>query len=112
MRWLPNFLGLASVGVFGWLIATEGAGTLAMPAFVLLAVLAVGIVVGSRWPLGAILVLVVGSATPRFAFTVSGLHIRPEHLAIAVVMLALCVQVLRGNIRPTLDLRTYDYFLL
>jgi O-antigen ligase len=112
MRLLAKILTAATLVILARLLITEDLKAVAMLVGILGGTLVVSVSVATRWPLGAILVLIVGSATPRFAVTVFSLHIRPEHLAIAVVTLALCVQFLKSNICSALNLQTYDYFLL
>jgi O-antigen ligase len=95
--WLAATESLAPVGL--WALGLLGAGTLTALAL-------------TGWPFGALLLLTASSAMPRVAETVLGLHLRPEHVAVSLVVLAVCGQALKERKRPRLHLRTFDYFLL
>lgn len=112
MRLLTNVFTAATVVVLAWLLFTEDLKVVAILLLVIAGTVVVSVVVRARWPVGAVLVLIVGSATPRLALTLFGLHVRPEHLAIGLVVLGLCTQSLNGNVWPGLKLQTYDYLLL
>src|SRR5207237_10091220 len=98
--------------VLAWLLFTEDLNAVSILLLVIAGTVVVSIIVRARWPLGAVLVLIIGSATPRLALTLSGLHVRPEHLAIGLVVLALSMQALKGSIWPGLKFQAYDYFML
>ena len=70
------------------------------------------VVTSISWPLGALLVLTAASAMPRLAASVAGLHLRPEHIAIAFAGLALAWRALGKRGVSRLPLRTFDYFLI
>ncbi len=112
MRLLTNIFTAATLVVLAWLLFTEDLKAVAILLLVIAGTVVVSIIVRARWPLGAVLVLIIGSATPRLALTLFGLHVRPEHLAIGLVVLALSTQALKGSIWPGLKFQTYDYFLL
>jgi len=96
----------------GWLLATEDlrpVATVAVSAAGIASIVAVGI---SNWPLGAVSILTAASAMPRLRMTLFGLHVRPEHVAIGFTLTAIVVQVFRQQIRPKLELRRFDLYLL
>jgi O-antigen ligase len=64
----------------------------------------------TRWPYGALLVLVGMSAMPRFFVEVFGWKARPEHFAVVILSLAVCVWLLGSNRKIRLE--TPDYWLL
>ena len=98
--------------VLVWLLATEDLSAVGLLALGLLGAILLAAVTSIRWPFGALLLLTVGSAMPRFAGSVFGLHLRPEHVVIGFVALAVCFQALQQRKRPSLDLQTFDYFLI
>ncbi len=95
--WLAATENLAPVGFLA--LALLGAGTLTALAF-------------SSWPFGALLLMTASSAMPGIAVVVMGLHLRPEHLSIAIVALVVAGQALKERRAPRFDLRTFDFFLL
>jgi O-antigen ligase len=64
----------------------------------------------SRWPYGALLVLIATSAMPRFFVEVFGWKARPEHFSSVILFLALGVRLLfyKRNVR----LEKLDYWVL
>lgn len=98
--------------LLGWLLATEDLSWVGFLALGALGAVLVATIASINWPFGALLLLTAASAMPRLAETVLGLHLRPEHVAISFVALAVCWQALKERKRPRLYLRTYDYFLL
>jgi len=98
--------------VLGWLLATEDLSGVCLLGLGLLGAVFVAVIVSISWPFGALLLLTAGSAMPRFAGNVLGLHLRPEHVAIGFVALAVCCQALKQRQLPSLWLRTFDYFLM
>src|SRR5579862_4117995 len=98
--------------LFAWLLATEDLGLLGLAALGLVAAVAMAVVTSISWPFGALFVLTASSAMPRLAASVAGLHLRPEHIAIGFVVLALIIQSLKKRALPGLDLRTFDYCLI
>ena len=95
-----------------WLAATEN---LAPVGFLALGLLGAGTLTALAlisWPFGALLLLTASSAMPRVAMVVMGLHLRPEHLSIAIVALVVAGQALKERRAPRFDLRTFDFFLL
>lgn len=98
--------------LFAWLLATEDLGLLGLAALGLMAAVAMAVVTSISWPFGALFVLTASSAMPRLAASVAGLHLRPEHIAIGFVVLALMIQALKKRALPSLDLRTFDYCLI
>jgi oligosaccharide repeat unit polymerase len=98
--------------VLVWLAATE---SLAPVGFLALGVLGAGTLTALAlisWPFGALLLMTASSAMPRVAMVVMGLHLRPEHLSIAIVSLVVAGQALKERRAPRFDLRTFDFFLL
>lgn len=64
----------------------------------------------TRWPYGALVVLVGMSAMPRFFVEVFGWKARPEHFAAGIVTLAVCIWLLRSN--RQIRLESPDYWVL
>lgn len=95
-----------------WLLATEDLSAIAWLALGIFGVVVMAAITSISWPFGALVVLTVASAMPRLAATVGGLHLRPEHVAIGLVVLALSWQALKLGGFPRLSLRAFDYFLL
>jgi O-antigen ligase len=103
---------LAELMVLGYLIATED---LSPSAFLLLGVIgaiAIFALTLSNWPFGGLLVLVAASAMPKFKGTLFGLHVRPEHVSVALVGAVISWLVLLGRMRLAFRLRLFDYFLI
>jgi hypothetical protein len=65
-----------------------------------------------RWPAGCLSVIVVASAMPRYTLTLFGLHVRPEHVAVGLVLACIVVQALRGRLRGGDALQSFDYLLI
>lgn len=63
-----------------------------------------------RWPYGALGVLIGMSAMPRFFVEVFGWKARPEHFAVVIVSLVVCIWLLRS--KRKLRLEALDYWLL
>ena len=98
--------------LLGWLLATEDLSAIGFLLLALLGAVFVSGIASISWPFGSVLLLSAGSAMPRLAATVFGLHLRPEHIAIGFVGLAVCCQALKERRLPSLHLRTFDYFLI
>jgi len=64
----------------------------------------------TRWPYGALLVLIGASAMPRFFVEIFGWHARPEHFAVAIVSLAVGVWLLRH--KREMRLEKLDYWVV
>jgi len=64
----------------------------------------------ARWPYGALITLVGMSAMPRFFVELFGWKARPEHFAVVIVSLAVCICLLRSNLEIRLE--TPDYCVL
>jgi O-antigen ligase len=64
----------------------------------------------TQWPYGALVVLVGMSAMPRFFVELFGWKARPEHFAVVIVSLAVCIWLLRSN--RAIRLETPDYWVL
>jgi hypothetical protein len=64
----------------------------------------------TRWPYGALLVLIVMSAMPRFFVQVIGWKARPEHFAVVIVSLAVGVWML--HYKRKIRLEWMDYWVL
>jgi O-antigen ligase len=98
--------------LLAWLVGTEDLRVFGLLALGLLGILVMAAITSISWPFGALLVLTVASAMPRLASTVVGLHLRPEHVAIAFVVLAVVCQAFRNRRLPSLRLQDFDYFLM
>jgi oligosaccharide repeat unit polymerase len=98
--------------VLVWLFATEGLTQLGSFFLTIGMILGVVAIVLSDWPIGCFAVLAVGSAMPRFSATLFDLHVRPEHVATSVAILAIVLQLLRGHIKLDLRLKNFDYWVL
>jgi oligosaccharide repeat unit polymerase len=98
--------------VLAWLFATEDLGQLFFLILIIGAVLGVLAIVFGDWPVGCFVVLAIGSAMPRFNATLFDLHVRPEHVATSIAILAIVVQLFRRHIDLKLRLRNFDYWLL
>ena len=110
---LAKYLVVAvEVLALGYLIATEDLAPSGL--FLLGGAVAIGMLAlaSLNWPLGALSVLIVSSAMPRFKGTLVGLHVRPEHVGIGLVVAFVLVKVLRGRMRLALHWRRFDYFLI
>ena len=64
----------------------------------------------TRWPYGALIVLVGMSAMPRFFVEVFGWKARPEHFAVVIISLVVCIWLLRSNRK--IRLKAPDYWVL
>jgi O-antigen ligase len=64
----------------------------------------------TRWPYGALFVLIGMSAMPRFLVEIFGWNARPEHFAIMIVLLALGIS--RLALKSKIKLETPDYWVL
>ncbi|HEV7220447.1 MAG TPA: O-antigen ligase family protein [Terriglobales bacterium] len=102
----------AEIAVLGWLAATEGTAAVSLFGIVILGLIGVTVAVTVKWPAGAVFTLVIASAMPRLALSVFGLHLRPEHVAIGLVLVVLCVQMLRHKVEPLAKVHSFDYFLI
>jgi len=99
--------------VLAWLFATED-NLSQIGSWILIIGVTLGTVavVFKNWPTGCVVVLAFGAALSRFSISLLGLHLRPEHVATAVVILAIALQVVRGKIPFGLQLRNFDYWLI
>ncbi|MGD0179485.1 MAG: O-antigen ligase family protein [Terriglobales bacterium] len=98
--------------VLAWLFITED---LSQFGFLILAIgvtLATVAIVCSDWPIGCVVMLAIGAAMPMFNATVFGLHVRPEHIATSVAIVAIVVQLSRRQVDLNLRLRNFDYWLI
>lgn len=98
--------------MLAWLFATEDLHQVGFFILILGAALGVLAIVFGDWPIGCLAALVIGSAMPTFNVTVSDLHMRPEHVATSVAILAIAVRLLTGRTRLNLQLRSFDFWLL
>jgi O-antigen ligase len=64
----------------------------------------------TRWPYGALAILIGMSAMPRFFVELFAWKARPEHFAVVIVSLAVCIWLLRSNRKIRLE--TPDYWVL
>jgi hypothetical protein len=111
-RWLNGLLIAGETLALGWLIATEDLSHIGLSLLAVIGAISLLAIASSRFPSGALLALVVGAAMPRFAGTVLGLHVRAEHVAIALVVGMVAVEVIRKRLQPSCELRSFDYFLI
>jgi O-antigen ligase len=111
VRRLGYALVILEFAVLAWLVANEGAAEVGWLAVGLVGAIGLAVAVASSWPLGAVFTLVIASAMPRLAGKVFGLHLRPEHIAIAAVLMALSVQIVRKRV-GRLKVRNFDCFLV
>jgi O-antigen ligase len=103
----------------GWKAALAlsmvGAGAAALFMYapwsaVLVGMAAVLLLTVTRWPYGALWVLIGASAMPRFFVEIFGWHARPEHFAVAIVSLAVGVWLWRH--KREMRLEKLDYWLV
>ena len=92
-----------------------GAGAAALFIFVhwsiaLVGVAAVLLLTVTRWPYGALLVLIGMSAMPRFFVEIFGWNARPEHFAVAIVSVAVGLWLLRH--KREMRLEKLDYWVV
>lgn len=111
VRVLENTLLTIEVAVLGWLLVTEGPAGLLTPVLFGAGAVALSLLVTKNWPLGAIFALVAGSAIPRFAGSLFGLHVRPEHVAIGAVLLAVVFRFGMGQVGAGSFWWAADYLL-
>jgi O-antigen ligase len=76
----------------------------------LVGVAAVLLLTVTRWPYGALVVLIGMSAMPRFIVEIFGWKARPEHLAVAIVSVAVGLWLLRH--KREMWLEKLDYWLV
>jgi hypothetical protein len=95
-----------------WLFATEGLGGIPQMVTTLLLVIAVVAISRWNWPFGAVLTLLIASAMPRFTWTVAGLHVRPEHLAIGLVAGIILLRSRTRGSAAHVTWRVFDLWLL
>ena len=112
MRLMEGIFIGAEVLLVAWLLATEDFSPIGLLFLTTVAAVAHVSVLVRNWPLGAMSVLVISSAMPRFKDTLFSLHVRPEHVAIASVVLVVFLQMARGRIKAITTLKTFDYFLI
>ncbi|MGC2183025.1 MAG: O-antigen ligase family protein, partial [Terriglobales bacterium] len=98
--------------VLGWLVATEDLSRIGLALLAVVGAIGLLAIASSRFPSGATLALMAGAAMPRFAATVFGFHARAEHLAIALAMGMVAVEVSRKRLQPSFELRSFDWFLI
>jgi O-antigen ligase len=96
--------------VFGWLLATESLTELGWLTLIMGLALGTVLLVFTDWPIGCVVMLTIAATMPQFKLTVFDLHLRPEHVATAVAILAILVQALAGQaLKPRL--RSFDYWV-
>lgn len=100
LQWRLEIVAAVAVIVFLCRIALEE--NLAWIGWVMVGAFVVLLTV-TRWPYGALLVLVGMSALPRFFVEVFAWKARPEHFAVAIISLALCIWLLRANRKIRLE---------
>lgn len=102
----------AEIAALAWLMSTEdlSQAVLLIASFVVVA--AIYTMVRAKWPFGALLMLILGSAAPRFAWTVAGLHVRPEHFTIGLLLVLIAWPSGQNHPSGRPIWRTYDRWLL
>ena len=100
------------IAVLVWLGSTEGTVEVRWLALGLIGALILAGAVATSWPLGAVFTMVLASAMPRLAGSVFGLHLRPEHVAIGALLIAVSVHTARSKVNHHSKVRNFDYFLL
>jgi O-antigen ligase len=105
-----SFIG-AEVILVTWLLSTEDLGPIGV--LFIAAVVAVALVsaLARSWRLGATSVLIISSTMARFKGTLFSLHVRPEHVAIGLVVLVVFFHMARGQIKAITTLKA-DYLLM
>jgi len=111
-RLLDGFLIAGEVLVLGWLIATEDISRTGLLLLGIAGIVSVLAIVSSKFPIGALSLLVTSAAMPRFAGTILNLHVRAEHVAIGLVVLMTAFEVSKGKVRPRFEFRSFDYCLI
>lgn len=105
-RWVHLVAGIAGILLL-WRIALEEdlswIGWVVAGAALLLSIV-------SRWPYGALLVLIATSAMPHFFVEIFGWKARPEHFAVAIVSVAVGVWLLRH--KREIHLEKLDYWVV
>jgi O-antigen ligase len=104
---------IAGVSILlAWLLATEDVGWVPLLFGAVAVAIAIGTMVTSKWPLGAMLALILSSAAPRFAWSVGELHVRPEHFAIGLVILLILWPSRHRELHGQMSWRSFDICLL
>jgi len=111
-RLLDRFLIAGEVLVLGWLIATEDISRTGLVLVGIAGVISVLAIASSKFPIGALSLMVTSAAMPRFAGTILNLHVRAEHIAIGLVVLMAALEVSKGKLRTGFELKTFDYCLI
>jgi O-antigen ligase len=106
LSWLEWLAGCVAIVFLCWMARDED---LAWMGWVTVAALVILLTV-TRWPYGSLTILVGMSATPRFFVEFFGWKARPEHFAIVIVSLAVCIWLLRSNLKVRLE--GPDYWVL
>src|SRR6266478_193790 len=94
-RWLHTFLITGEMLVLGWLVATEDLSRIGLLLAGVIGAIGLVAIVHSRFPLGALGVLVASAAMPRFAGTLLGLHVRAFFDSIGLVVQMVSFQTRR-----------------
>jgi O-antigen ligase len=111
-RLLDRLLIAGEVLVLGWLIATEDVSRIGLLLLGVAGVISVLAIVTSKFPIGALSLLVTSAALPRFAGTILNLHVRAEHIAIGLVIVMTAFEVRKGNVSRWFELKTFDRCLI
>jgi len=111
-RATKSALFIAELATLAWLFATEDLSQVGLSVLIMVGAIAVGVLIFLAWPIGCVIVLAVAAAMSRVDFKVVSLHVRPEHLATGIAILAIAFQFLRGKLSLKLHLRSFDYWLI
>ena len=103
LEWLA---GCVTIAFLCWIARDED---LSWMGWVIIAALVILLTV-ARWPYGSLVILVGMSAMPRFFVELLGWKARPEHFAVVIVCLAVCIWFARSNVKIRLE--APDYWVL
>src|SRR5262249_39337754 len=109
---LKSTVMVLEMSLLTWLIFTEELRPVAFLLLIIVGAIAIVVVVRRDWPNGALLVILIASAMPRFSATIGTAHVRPEHVAIALVSLASISLFKKHRILLATKMQVGDYLLI
>ena len=112
MKLVQGIAAIIDIALLAWLVSNEGIGRPGVFLAWCLCTVAAGILVARNWPFGPLTVLVVASAMPRATISTLHLHLRPEHIAIALVLVSTLIGSHRRWCYSNLKWHWFDYALL